>query len=281
MKFVKELSVVITIFNNSLIELQKIKQFVQRFSGIYEIIIVDDSSIHFLLDLEDLKNFCDINQTLFIRNKVNLGPSGARNVGISNASCPYIALLDGDDEWSLHKTDIQMQVLKMGFDLVGASHAVIFDQADNVKSNYEKYIAISRTENDFICREVSYCNFLFKNQFCTPSVIAKSEVLKKNIFDESMRYAEDFDLWLRISRSHKVCKIMLPLVFTFKHDFISSRQSLSSNLVKMELGELRALSNQLRGSINPFLYVVIFTALSFSVLKFIRRVLLTQILTKR
>ena len=277
----KELSVVITIYNNTLNELQKIRQFVKRFSGVYEIIIVDDSSTHFLSDLAVLRHFCDTHEAIFIRNQRNLGPSGARNVGISYANCPYIALLDGDDEWSIHKTEIQLHVLKMGFDLVGASHAVILDKTDITKSNYEKHIAKRRIENDFVWKEVSYHQFLFKNQFCTPSVIAKADVLKKNMFDENMRFAEDFDLWLRISRFHKVCKVMLPLVFTFKHDFISDGQSLSSNLIKMEAGELRALSNQLRGSMNPILYIVIFVALSFSILKFIRRMFLSRTLDIR
>ena len=273
----KEVSVVITIYNNSQKELAKLLQFVEEFNSKYEIIIIDDSSNINLKYIDELSSYCLTKKVIFIKTKINMGPSGARNVGILKSKCKYIAFLDGDDEWSHYKIDTQIKFLECGYDVIGSAHKAIINNTKENKSQYEKNNSMDvKNSADFV-KKVSFYDLLFKNQFCTPSVVARSFVFKENLFDENMRYAEDYDLWLRISKKYKISKISLPLVFTFKHDFISSSNSLSSKIVKMEIGELKALFKQFQYTSNFLDSCLISIALLFSITKFFRRLLIRLI----
>ena len=57
---------------------------------------------------------------------------------------------------------------------------------------------------------MSYFKLLLKNISQTSCVLVKGDVSLR--FDESMRYTEDNDLWLRISDKYKV--LYLPIALT-------------------------------------------------------------------
>ena len=82
---------------NSYKYLRNIYYFIKDNRRFYtKIICVDDfSQDSFYLKLNDkLKNFREVK---ILRNKINLGPSGSRNVGINSSSSEYISFHDPDD----------------------------------------------------------------------------------------------------------------------------------------------------------------------------------------
>ena len=82
---------------------------------------------------------------------------------------------------------------------------------------------------------ISWPKILFKTPFATPSVVI-DKCLKHYRFDEAMKYAEDYNLWKKITYEYQAIKILLPLTYTFKHDYISQNSCLSGNLKMMQQG---------------------------------------------
>src|SRR5215510_4989137 len=62
----------------------------------FEIVIIDDASQDHTQEV--IASFND-KRIKVMHNQVSKGDAGARNVGIMNSNCKYIAFLDDDDEW--------------------------------------------------------------------------------------------------------------------------------------------------------------------------------------
>src|SRR5215510_14681170 len=74
----------------------------------FEIVIIDDASRDHTQEV--IANFSDA-RIKVIRNQISKGAAGARNIGLINTSCEYIAFLDDDDEWLPEKLKIQISLL--------------------------------------------------------------------------------------------------------------------------------------------------------------------------
>lgn len=257
----KDLSIIIPAYNMLDDEILRIKDFIKNNFKKYEFIFIDDASSVNKKKINQLGNLIKLSyQGIFLNNKENHGPAYSRNLGIKHSTCKYISFLDSDDYWFNNKFEIQKSILEKGYDIVGSSHLVCVDIQ-------KKKLGLLNENKKISYRDCSFLNFLFKNQFCTPSVIGKSTVFKENLFNENLRYAEDYELWLRLSKKYKISKVCNPLVVTFKHDYLSNKQSLSSNLIKMELGELNALSKQFSYK-YLHLNIIILISIIFSIFKF-------------
>src|SRR4030095_982853 len=74
----------------------------------FEIIIIDDASKDHTREI--IAHFNDA-RIKVIHNQVSEGAAGARNIGIRNSTCEYIAFLDDDDEWLPEKLQMQICLL--------------------------------------------------------------------------------------------------------------------------------------------------------------------------
>ena len=70
-----------------------------------EILVVDDCSTDNTLEI--VKNVTDP-RVRSLKTPYNMGPSGARNVGIREARADWVAFQDSDDEWLPEKLERQM-----------------------------------------------------------------------------------------------------------------------------------------------------------------------------
>lgn len=267
----KSLTIIIPVYNNIDI-LESMKNKILFLSNNYtQTIVIDDCSRD--NTYLELYNFIKNNNLLNIeiyRNNLNMGPSYSRNIGIEKALGEYIAFLDSDDDWHPQKIAIQIDYMKKNNVLLcGTEHIVINSDADLL---IQKEIDYGDCKIPILCYK--WPNILFKSKFATPSVVMHKS-LKDYRFDESMRYSEDYNLWKRISYKHKAIKIMLPLTYTFKHDYLSESSSLSSNLWKMQFGLQNSYMKLLCNKdikIKDKSYLVI--AMLFSWIKYMRRVFL-------
>tara|TARA_Y100001970_G_scaffold219769_1_gene269742 strand:- start:29290 stop:30189 length:900 start_codon:yes stop_codon:yes gene_type:complete len=157
----------------------------------WEIVVIDNNSkdnTH-----EVLSRYKDINlRILNIDNKGIIAAS--RNLGITNSESDYIAFLDSDDLWYPNKLKVCLDLLEKGYDMV--CHA-------------EKWTGLGKEKNVIYGPEhkASYDSLLFSgNCISTSAVVLKKEVLTLvNGFSEESEFvtAEDYDLWLRISKENK------------------------------------------------------------------------------
>ena len=189
-----------------------------------EIIIVDDASDDpatkkILTEFELLQD----GLVRIIRLDENSGPSVARNTGWDSATQPYVAFLDADDAW--HPSKIELQLPEMLRDASIAMSAHIYgDFAQN-----------SEPISPVPAYDLRLNRMLIGNRVSTPTVILRADLPER--FDASVRFSEDYDLWLRILAAGNRC-IFLPQILArgFKKPFGDS--GLSGNLRAMEKGQV-------------------------------------------
>lgn len=205
-----------SVFNQTVSDLVKI-----------EIIIVDDFST-----TDQKENIYNQVQEKHESIKViylqtNGGPSKARNIGIKQASGNIIAFLDYDDLWPNNKLELQLKKLYE-------------NPSTQVVSGGIKYFS---TDN------IPLPNIQFNEQGSIYHVhmgalIVKKEVFEKDniYFDESLRFSEDWDWWLRL-KEKSIPFIILPqdtLLYRIHAKNSSTNKSLK------ELGVLSILKNSIK-----------------------------------
>ena len=101
------ISVIIPTFNREKMLYRALESVVNQKNVDTEIIVVDDGSSDKTEQMIK-RNFHDIKYL----KQDNRGVSAARNLGITNATGNFIALLDSDDEWKLSKLEKQIDFLQ-------------------------------------------------------------------------------------------------------------------------------------------------------------------------
>ena len=195
----------------------------------FEVIIIDDASwddVSCLIDLYRNK-FILLNIPFkFIKLSNNNGPSYARNIGIKESIGDYLAFLDADDFWHKQKLSIVNQYIDKFKPCLIANKSSISSEESN--TYYEK--------SNFAIFKYSRLTIFFKNIATTPSIIIKNRI--NYFFDESMRYSEDYDLWLRVILFHKDIYIIEGPPLTYLGRPVLSIGGASSSKIKMRLGEI-------------------------------------------
>jgi glycosyltransferase involved in cell wall biosynthesis len=126
----------------------------------------------------------------------NRGQSAARNRAIASASGDLIAFLDSDNYWAPDKIQRQLAFWsgKTEYDIL-YSLGFSIDIAGNIVLSGKQ---ISRPSG-WILDQLIFSNFITNNTV----LVARHCFQKLGSFDESLRIAEDYDLWLRFATRHK------------------------------------------------------------------------------
>jgi glycosyltransferase involved in cell wall biosynthesis len=229
-----------------------------------EVILVDDCSTDgtFIL-LSGLQLAFPSLTLVVLRNESNAGAAFSRNRAMQVAKGRYLAFLDADDSWHRDKLQLQVQWLNEHPDVTLLAHRCVVEGEEVAKNSY------SSSEFDASCRLFSYSDLMLRNRFSTPSVVMRSN--KKFVFDHSLRYAEDFDLWLRVAKSAGcVHYSTLPLATLFKPRY--GANGLSANLLGMQSGLMDVYRKQYRSGDIGFVRLLAHQLLCSAA--FVRRVLL-------
>jgi len=156
----------------------------------YSIIVVDD---HSSVDVKKL--LWDFPSVKYIRNDKNLGPAGARNVGIKESKAEYISFLDADDIMHKDKLKVSMDMFSKDKDIgmVCGNYKVMMNRRKLSEPFYKKPI------------KISHALLMRQNFIASGSVTVKRSVFDDvGLFDETLWIAEDYDMWVRISEKHNI-----------------------------------------------------------------------------
>jgi glycosyltransferase involved in cell wall biosynthesis len=169
----------------------------------FEIIIIDDVSKDHTREV--IANFNDTRLKV-IHNQVSKGAAGARNVGIMNSNCEYIAFLDDDDEWLPEKLKMQTFLLDNSLPEVGGVCTGCF--------------TIAKVSGRVLSIDNPEMNNIYKSNFIsTSSILLRRECFEKcGLFDESMPTSSDYDMWIRISKKFSFRIIKNALVNYYIHE---------------------------------------------------------------
>lgn len=255
------ISVVIPMFNSENTIISCINSVLsQTYKGKIEIIVINDGSKDNsqIIVEEMIKN--NLSKTdIQIINKKNGGVSSARNEGLKVAKGDFIAFLDSDDEWVADKTEKQLKVFLQNpeIDFIGG----LINKPDS---------------NENMIIEIPLSKLIFKNYFQPSTVMFKKEIVDKiGFFDETQKYAEEGNYFMRIANSYKCVLLNSQLVLYGQGKVGFGVSGLSANLKEMEKGELRNLTFAYKKKyISFFIYSI---SVIFSILKYLRRVLIVKL----
>ena len=168
--------------------------FAQTFTD-YEVIVINDGSP----DTEALERALEscFDRISYLKQE-NLGAGAARNVGVRAAKGEFIAFLDADDLWLPNYLEEQMNFIREhDCDLVCAD-AVMFGETPHAGRTYMEWLMETAPSAGI----VTFLDLLSaERSLITSGVVARRElILEVGLFDEALRNAQDFDLWLRLAR---------------------------------------------------------------------------------
>ncbi len=162
----------------------------QNVDGI-EIILVDDGSTDSTRELVQEK----YGEKVRYFYQENQGIPGARNTGIQNARGDYVAFLDSDDYWRQDKLRQQMALVAehVEYGLVATCCAKIQQDGSLKERNRQG-------KSGWVLKDLFRANFIR-----TSSVIIRRDCFDGvGLFDESLKEAEDYDLWMRVAAEYPV-----------------------------------------------------------------------------
>ena len=179
-----------------------------------EVIVVDDASTD--ATREAVSRVSDPRLS-YVRHPANLHVSAARNTGVARARGRYVAFLDDDDEWLPEKLERQVEVIERS--------------SPRVAGVYTGALSLHRTDGSagYTIRPAFRGDILAEllKDNCigpTSTVLLRRECLDDvGPFDVTLKYGEDYDLWIRLASRYDFECIPEPLVrYTPGADGLSS-----------------------------------------------------------
>ncbi len=182
----------------------------------WELIIIDDASTDNSNELIN-KTIENNSKVKYILNKENQGIVKSLNIGLKSANGSLIARIDGDDIWNdKNKLSKQVQFLiKNKNHILVGTFAQRIDESGKIIDNLTY-----PTDDDEIRKYI-----LIENCFVHSSVLfRKKAAMELGAYSEDLKFAEDYDLWLRMGKIGKIANIPLSMVqYRYSNEGISQK----------------------------------------------------------
>lgn len=133
-----------------------------------------------------------------IRNKSNLGVTKSLNIGVLKARGKYIIRMDADDWSHPERFKYQVQLMKKNPDIVvSGSDIEVCDE--NLQPTYIRHY--HNTDQEIRKHIFRY------SPFAHPATIWRSDVLKKELYNEILTTSQDYELYFRVGKIGKFMNI--------------------------------------------------------------------------
>lgn len=133
----------------------------------------------------------------------NGGQASARNLGVEESRGDWVAFLDADDWWAPEKIEKQVEALQSDRDAIGCYTGLWHVLVDGKMFPSEP-----------ISGDRLWPTLRFKNPIATSAVMVSRELfLEMKGFDASLKAAEDWDLWARMTLHRRMVSVPEPLVY--------------------------------------------------------------------
>ena len=209
-------SVVIPVFNGERFLREAVESVLAQKYAPLEIIMVDDGSTDGTADVAR-----SLPETVRYLHQSNQGPAAARNRGIEHAQGSLIAFADADDLWPEDKLALQLPYMMR-------------DPAAEIVMGRIQQVLLSETGAENFAEPAFSVNL-------GSAIIRKSVFERVGLFDETMRYSEDVD-WFMRAREGRAAIVTIDAVTLLyrQHD-----QNMTRGKSTSELNVLKALKRSL------------------------------------
>ncbi len=228
-----KISVIIPTYNRAHIVCETIDSVLAQTYKNYEIIVVDDGSEDNTKEI--LKKYGE--KIIYIYQK-NKGLPAARNTGIKHMKGEYAAFVDSDDLFLPTKLEEQMNVFDQNPEI-----AVVSTMAELIDDDAHKLAGYKpQAFNSCDFKGILESNFVVMSS----TIVKKNVLLAVDMFDETLKTCEDWDIWIRILAEYKLYYLEKPLL-----KYRISADAMSKNLLKIYEGELMMLNKFQKKYNNP------------------------------
>jgi glycosyltransferase involved in cell wall biosynthesis len=185
----------------------------------FEFIIINDGSNHSVKKILR-KNQLQDKRIKIVTNKKNIGITKSLNIGIKMAKGYFIARQDSDDVSISTRFEEQLKFFKENKKIIMCgTNGILIDNKDFFLKN------IRRLEKDHTKIKKK---LIYENQFIHSSVMIKKKNLQKvNGYQEKFKYAQDYNLWSRLSMQGSLGNVNNRLIKIRQHN-----QSITNNKKK-------------------------------------------------
>jgi glycosyltransferase involved in cell wall biosynthesis len=203
----------------------------------HEIIVVNDGSTDSTLQV--ISDFKGVNINLIVVSQNNQGLPAARNAGKRVATGNYIAFCDSDDLWTPEKLEHQVSHLEKHYTCLGAVslYSTFTSNPIQCVSGRRPFLPINSR------------NLIWGTSWLPGSassiLIRNNPETAKLIFDESLTFAEDLDMWIQIASLGEICIVDFYDVLIRIHD--ESMQSVSRKDPNIYLISMLQIAQKFRG----------------------------------
>lgn len=156
-----------------------------------EIIVIDDGSTDETPSV--ITEYQNEHSITLIRNEESLGACRARNQGIEEAKGEYIAGLDDDDEWYSNRISVLLKNYNDAFACITSNDRIVSSNRSVVWHKKKK---------------ITLDDLLYSNSVGNQVLVKKNRLLEVGGFDESLRAAQDYDLWIRLCEKFGPVKVV-------------------------------------------------------------------------
>ncbi|MES2692497.1 MAG: glycosyltransferase [Verrucomicrobiota bacterium] len=208
-----QVTVLMTVYNGARYVAEAIDSIVGQTFSDFELLIIDDGSTDDSLAV--IRRYSDARIRL-IEQSPNRGIRATLNRGLGEARGRYIAIMDQDDIAAPERLARQTALLDAQ-PAVGLCGSDIETFGEKTGASWIRHFA----------PEALRIALLFENPICHPSVMLRRQVLVDSKLEyPEFPYAEEYALWVRISRQHQLVNLPQKLLRYRTHpQQISRRKS--------------------------------------------------------
>jgi len=216
-----KVTVLMPVFNSDKYIKKSIESILNQSFADFEFLIINDGSTDSSAKI--IKSFTDA-RIKYIENENNLGIVETLNKGLGLARGEYIARMDSDDI-SLPERFIKQTQFMDKFPDVAVCGSWV--------RNFGTVHSISKLPID---NEQAAIMLIFDNAIAHPASMIRRSALPETLYRTEYIYAEDYDLWARLSLSWKISNIPEVLLkYRVHHQQISQKKSSVQNDVALKI----------------------------------------------
>lgn len=221
-----KISVIIPAYNREKTISYSIRSVLNQTYKHFEIIVVDDKSSDRTSEI--VRSFNDPCIKL-VKLESRSGAQAARNRGILEARCEWIAFLDSDDEWVPEKIELQVEILERNkYNRLTVVHGNgwRFDYQTGEKT----IIDVSAANGD-----QAYLNLLRGSAALFPAILTSKKALKKiGYLDELVPSYQEWDTSIRLSKICQFVHINKPLFIYHIHCEDTISKSIKNDILGVD-----------------------------------------------
>ena len=201
------LSVLMSVYNGERYLREAVESILDQTFTDFEFIVVDDGSTDSTWSI--LSDYAARDaRIVLIRNPVNIGLTRSLNKGLALAQGEYIARQDADDVSLPRRLERQLSYLEQHREVGGlGTWAEIIDEENTAVRTIR-----TPTEHAEICAQLLLWNPLIHTSLCA----RRSSIDVIGGYNAEIPYAQDYDLWWRLSRVQRLA--CLPQVLVKKRE---------------------------------------------------------------